>query len=228
VLSGAKILQQVSTFACGFLVSNSSEGSRSMARELRFRTVLPVAELAVAALFGGIGLWQRSVILSRSLFGQTLWESTARFHVWPWPYKFAAVSNLPALVAGLLLTIPISAMKPTLPEALQLAPALLFVLFLWYWVGARLDRRWSVSDKTPWIALLVFTLVSLAGAIIPLGYVGYLPYGFTVWMLAAVTISRRTYRYFGMPVQGSSKALRIVDALRNLCTQTCSREAERN
>ena len=174
-----------------------------MARELRFRIVLPVAEFGVAALFGGIGLWQRSVILGRSFFeGQTFWDSTARFHVWPWPYKFAAVSNLPALFAGLLLSIPISAVKPTLPEGLQLAPTLLFVLSLWYWVGSWLDRRWNVADRSPWIALLIFTLVSLAGAFLPLGYVGYLPYGLIVWLLAALTICRCTRRYSGIPVGG--------------------------
>lgn len=178
-----------------------------MARELRFRIVLPIAEFGVAALFGGLGLWQRSAILGRSFFeGQTLWDSTARFHVWPWPYKFAAVSNLPALFAGSLVTVPIGAMKPTLPEALQLAPTLLFVFCLWYWIGSRLDRRWKLTDKTPWIALLIFTSVSLTGAFIPLGYVGYLPYAFIVWVLAALAISRSTYRYSEKPVSGLSKS----------------------
>jgi hypothetical protein len=177
-----------------------------MARKLRFRIVLPIVELGVAALFGAIGLQQRSVILSRSFIeGQTLWDSTARFHVWPWPYKFAAVSNLPALFAGLLLTAPISAMKPTLSETLQLAPTLLSVSLLWYWVGSRIDRRWRVADKTPWIALLVFTVVSLAGAFTPLGYVGYLPYGFIMWVVAALTISRCTYRCSEMPVRGMNE-----------------------
>jgi len=77
------------------LVSNRRE-SRYMARETRFRTLLPVAQCALAALFGGVGLWQRSVILSRPFFGgEPLWNSTARFHVWPWPYEFAVVSNVP-------------------------------------------------------------------------------------------------------------------------------------
>ena len=75
-----------------------------MARALRFRIVLPIAECGFAALFGAVGLWQRSAILSRPLFeGQTLWDSMARFHVWPWPYKFAVVSNMPAFMAGSLL-----------------------------------------------------------------------------------------------------------------------------
>jgi hypothetical protein len=41
---------------------------------------------------------------SRPLFGvQTLWNSTARFHVSPRPYKSAVVSNIPAFMAGALL-----------------------------------------------------------------------------------------------------------------------------
>jgi len=177
-----------------------------MAR-LRFRILLPVAQCGLAALFGGIGLWQRSAILSRPFFeGQTLWDSTARFHVWPWPYKFAVVSNMPAFMAGALLTWPIGAAWPQLPESVQIAPSLLFVSMLWYWVGSRLDLRWSVADKTPWIVLLIFTLVSLVGAFIPIGYVGYLPYGFMVWVVAALTISRGTYRYFGLPRSGLDKS----------------------
>ena len=33
-----------------------------------------------------------------------MWDTTARFHVWPWPYKFAFVSNFPAFMAGSLLS----------------------------------------------------------------------------------------------------------------------------
>lgn len=124
--------------------------------------------------------------------GQTLWDTTARFHVWPWPYKFAAVSNMPAFMAGALLYWPIGATWPSLPGFVQIAAFLLCVSILWYWVGSRLDLRWSVADKTPWIALLIFTLVSLGGALIRMGYVGYVPYGSIVWVVAAVTISRYT------------------------------------
>jgi hypothetical protein len=164
-----------------------------MVREFRFRAVLPILESGIAALFGGIGLWQRSAILAHAWFGeQTLWDTTARFHVWPWPYKFAAVSNLPALLCGLLLAVPIGAIRPSLPEAVQIAPSLLFVWPLWRWVGSRLDRRWSAADKAPWIALLIFTLVSLIGAFLPLGYVGYEPYGLLVWVIALVAVARCT------------------------------------
>ena len=105
-----------------------------MARKNKFCMLLPLGQCGLASLFGGFGLWQRSRILSRPGFfeGTTLWDTTVRFHVWPWPFKFAAVSNMPALLAGLLLSIPIGAIRPTLPEAVQLAPTLLFVVILWF------------------------------------------------------------------------------------------------
>ena len=107
-----------------------------MASKAQFCRILPASQVALAAAFGGWGLWQRNQILSHDYLFGTGWNSTARFHVWPWPYKFTAISNLPALFAGLLLTIPISAIKPTLSETLQLAPTLVFVFLLWVRVGA--------------------------------------------------------------------------------------------
>jgi hypothetical protein len=87
---------------------------------------------------------------------------------------------------------------PKCPEWIQSAPSLLFVPMLWYWIGSRLDRRWTVTgeggvsrkSKSPWTLLLVFTLVLGAGAFLPLGYVGYLPYGVAVWLAAAFVIRR--------------------------------------
>lgn len=167
-----------------------------MVRELRFRVVLPIVEAVIAALFGAIGLWQRSAILSHPFFeGQTMWDTTARFHVWPWPYKFAAILNLPAFFGGLLMTIPIGAIRPTLPEAVQIAPTLVFVWMLWHWIGSRFDRRWTAADKAPWIAVLIFTLVSFGGAFAHLGYTGFLPYGLLVWVIALVAINRCTSKY---------------------------------
>ena len=165
----------------------------------RFRQLLPALQVALTALFGGWGLWQRNQILSHDYLFGTGWNSTARFHVWPWPFKFAAISNLPALFAGSLLTIPISAVKPTLSEMLQLGPALFFVFLLWRWVGARLDRRWSGDDRTPWIAILVFMVLSSVGALLPLGYTGFLLYGFVVWVVASLVLSRTTRVCSGFP-----------------------------
>jgi len=170
---------------------------------IRFSVLLPIAETVLAALFGGVGLWQRNRILSQPFLGdQTLWESTARFHVWPWPYKFAAISNMPAFLAGGLVSLPIGALWPGLPEAIELALSLVFVAMLWYWVGHRLDRRWSgvgvesvlAGTKTAWILLSVFTAVCLTGAFLPIGYVGYVPYGATVWIAMTAIIHRMRER----------------------------------
>jgi hypothetical protein len=169
----------------------------------RFRLLLPVAQCGLAAVFGGIGLSQRSVILSRIFWeGETLWHSTARFHVWPWPFKFAVVSNFPAFLMGSLTLWPIGSVWPELPESVQIAPSLVFVLILWYWAGSRIDRGWLVTDKAPWIALAVFTLVCLIGAFLLIGYTGFQPYGFVVWVIAAVTLSRGTRTRSGIHARG--------------------------
>src|SRR5689334_5355180 len=175
-----------------------------MASIRRFRTILPASQVILAALFGGWGLWQRNQILSHDYLFGIGWNTTARFHVWPWPYKFAAVTNFPALFVGLLLTVPIGALRPTLPEAIQLVPTLVFVLFLWRWVGSQLDQRWTVTDRTPWIAIFLFMIVSLVGAFLPMGYTGFLPYGFVVWIIASLALSRSTYAYSGIPQDTSA------------------------
>src|SRR5258705_8498642 len=106
-----------------------------MTHRKQFRRILPIAQVMLAGLFGGLGLWQRNQILSHDYLFGIGWNTTARFHVWPWPFKFAVISNLPAFLAGLLLSWPIGAVRPELHEAVQLAPSLLFVLVLWYWIG---------------------------------------------------------------------------------------------
>jgi hypothetical protein len=68
------------------------------------------------------------------------------------------------------------------------------VLVLWYWVGSRMDRRWSITERTPWIALAIFSSICLLGAFLRIGYVGYVPYGLVVWIIAAMTIRRSTRR----------------------------------
>ena len=163
-----------------------------MASKSQFRSILPSAQVALAALFGGWGLWQRNQILSHDYLFGTGWSTTARFHVWPWPYKLAAISNLPALLAGLLLTIPISALRPTLSEATQLAPTLVFVMFLWRWVGSRFDQRWAITERRPWVAIFLFMIFSLAGALLPMGYTGYLPYGSALWVVTGLALLRRS------------------------------------
>src|SRR5215469_8774463 len=78
------------------LVSNIN--GTLMTSRVRFRQILPASQVPLAALFGGWGLWQRNQILSHDYLFGIGWNSTARFHVWPWPYKFAAVTNFPALL----------------------------------------------------------------------------------------------------------------------------------
>src|SRR5215468_4420087 len=94
--------------ASGATIWGLSLGCRGVPKEgslvgtIPFRQLLPVVLTPTSAVFGGIGLLQRSAILSKPVWGGTLWHTTARFHIWPWPYKFAAMLNLPAFLAGLL------------------------------------------------------------------------------------------------------------------------------
>ena len=129
-----------------------------------------------------------------------MWDTTARFHVWPWPYRFEVISNFPASMASSLLLWPVGLVWPKVPESVQAVPALLFVLILWYWVGWRFDRRWNLKDKSPWFALLAFVLVSIAGAFLRIGYVDFLPYGFVLWVITTLSISRFTRVCSGIPV----------------------------
>ena len=160
----------------------------------QFRVLLPLVQGPLAALFGGLGLLQRSAILSQPGFfeGTTMWDTTARYHVWPWPYKFAFISNFPAFIASSLVLWPVGVIWPKVPESVEVVPALFFVLIVWYWAGLRLDRRWSITDKSPWSALSVFTLASVVGAFLRIGYVDFLPYGFVLWGITALTVSRLT------------------------------------
>jgi hypothetical protein len=150
--------------------------------------MLPVSQIVIAAFFGGWGLWQRTEILNHDYLFGTGWNTTARFHVWPWPFKFAVASNLPAFLAGLFLSWPIGAVWPKLHEAVQLAPSLVFVGVLWWHIGGSFDRRWDPTDKTPWLLLGIFTAACLVCALIPIGYTGYLPYGTVVWLVAATAL----------------------------------------
>ena len=166
-----------------------------MARELRFRIILPVAEFGLAGLFGGVGLWQRYVILSRPGFGegQTLWDSTARFHVWPWPFKFAVVTNTPAFLSWALVSWPIGDWWPSIPEGVLTAPSLLLAALLWYAVGRWLDRQWDTSgrratqSKWPWVLLLHFTVLCAAGASIP-STTAYVLWGIVLWLVVGVGV----------------------------------------
>jgi hypothetical protein len=166
-----------------------------MVQRNQFRRILPISQTALAVFFGGWGLWIRNSILSQPFFeNSTLWNSTARFHVWPWPYKFAVVLNMPAFLMGLLLSWPLDSFRPGLPESVSILPVLLLVPLLWYVIGSWLDRN---TVRRQWILLMVFTVICAAASSIPEkvgGYVSYLPLGIVIWAavgLAAFAVFRK-------------------------------------
>ena len=153
-----------------------------MTGPVKFQRLLPVVQCGVAAVLGGWGLWERSAVLSRvfTTDGRTLWDTTARFHVWPWAFKFAVVTNAPAFLCWTLLGWSISERRPKAPEMAMAAPLLLFVALLWLAVGRWIDRRWASNTRLVWGSLLGFTLICAAGASVP-STTFYLKWGVLVW-----------------------------------------------
>jgi hypothetical protein len=158
--------------------------------------MLPPLQTVVALAFGGWGLWLRNSILSRPFWGSTGWNSTAVFHVWPWPFRFAAILNMPAFLAGGLLARPLDSVKPRLPEWVSTLPVLLFVPLLWYWVGAWMDRNSRIEqtvsrERQAWLFLLLFLLVCAAAASVSdfIGsYTSWLLFGLAIWSAAGIGI----------------------------------------
>jgi hypothetical protein len=179
---------------CGLLVSNIPE-DEGMRQETQFRKVLPVVQTTLAVFFGGWGLWLRNSILSQPFFGSTLWTSTARFHVWPWPIKFATILNLPVMFAGLLLSWPLDYLRPGLPEWVSSLPVLLLIPLFWHWLGSWADKHFnsgSTEDHERWLwALLLFFIFVCAAASSISGYVGghasYLEFGIGIWLGIALS-----------------------------------------
>jgi hypothetical protein len=157
---------------------------------LRHKLIFALLQTIVAACVGGLGIWQRNQILNKPFFeGQTLRDTTAAFHVWPWPYKFAAIYNLPAVLGTGLLLVPTRLLWKNAPGLLDVTISLLLVFSLWYWVGAHVQLSWRS------IALLgAFATAALVGAFLPLGYSGFLPFGVLLWLLV-IPIAR--HRSFG-------------------------------
>jgi hypothetical protein len=162
-----------------------------MMASLRFRIWFAVIGTAIAEGFGAVGLWQRSHILSRPFFiGQTLWDSTARFHVWPWPFKVAAIWAFPAFFGGSIVMMPVNLFIGRFPEAAELLPSGALALLLWYWVAARLER-YPLAIRWTWLG--GFLVLSFTGALLPLGYTGWLPFGVLAWCIATVLLRRQHY-----------------------------------
>jgi hypothetical protein len=172
-----------------------------MVQGAQFRKVLPILQTALAVLFGGWGLWLRNSVLSRPFLGSsTGWDSTLRFHFWPWPFKFAAILNMPAFLAGLILSWPLDYLRPGLPEWVSILPVLLFIPLLWYWVGSWPDKiigsdRNRNSKRGRWSLLLLFMLVCAATSSISErvgGYTSYLEFGVAIWLILAIGVKAST------------------------------------
>jgi hypothetical protein len=168
-----------------------------MSRDIYFRSILPPFFTIATIVFGEWGLWLRICIINHSSLG---WHSTLPFHVWPWPFKFAAIFNIPAFLAGLLLSWSLDAVRPEFPESISFVSVLLFVPMLWYWIGSWLDERRDTGAhknmrKSGWILLLVFAVVCVITLSIPpdvAGYTSYLPSGILIWIVAAAGITAST------------------------------------
>lgn len=166
-----------------------------MVQRTQFRIVLPILQTVLAFLFGGWGLWVRNSVLSRPFFGDsTGWDSTLRFHVWPWQFKFAAILNMPAFLAGGFLSWPIDSYRPGLPEWVSGLPMLLLVPILWYWVGSWADKivgpeRSGNGELGRWILLLVFILICAGASFISEcvgGPTDFVLSGIVIWLIAAI------------------------------------------
>lgn len=169
-----------------------------MTAHVQLRRFLPIFQTMLALVFGGWGLWLRYETLSHSWLG---WNSDARFHVWPWPFKFAAIVNMPADLLGLLVSWPLDVLLPRLPEALQLLPSLVFVPLLWYLVGTWLDKTSRGSNprgarQKAWGLLLLFMIVCAVAASIPTrvwgeawGSENYFGFGLVIWIAVGIGIA---------------------------------------
>jgi hypothetical protein len=115
-----------------------------MTRAIHFRKALPIVHTILALFFGGAGLFLRDALLNRPfLSNPAVYEPTLRSFIWPWPLKFAAILDMPAVLAGILLSYAldqIDQLRPALPAWASVLSMLVFVPLLWFAVGAWLDR----------------------------------------------------------------------------------------
>ena len=170
---------------------------RVFSEQAQFRKLLPLLQTPIAIAFGGWGLWIRHSILSRPFLGDpTGWDSTLRFHVWPWPLKFVAILNLPALLAGVVLSLPLGYFRTRFSEWAWTLPTLLCVSLLWYWVGRRVNGHLRAEEHTRekrkvWFLLLLFIVACAAAALTDeLASVHgiWVLFGIGIWLLAGLAI----------------------------------------
>jgi hypothetical protein len=170
-----------------------------MVKEIQFRKALPVFQSAIAIFCGGWGLWVRNAVLNRPFGDSSGWDSTLRFHFWPWPFKFTAILNMPAFLAGFTLSWPLEHFRPGVPEWVSSLSVLIFIPPLWYWVGSWADKRISSEQniggkEARWILLLLFLLVCAAASTISEifgGHTDYVEFGILIWMITAICM--KTY-----------------------------------
>jgi hypothetical protein len=153
-----------------------------MSSRTRFCWILPLSQVSLAALLGGFGLWQRNKILNHDYLFGIGWDTTLRFHVWPWPFKFVLVTNAPAFLSWALIGCQLERDGREASEMLMAAPSLLLIALLWLAVGRWIDRHWASSTRLAWGSLLGFTLICAAGASVP-STTFYLLWGVLVWIV---------------------------------------------
>jgi hypothetical protein len=183
-----------------------------VAQEAYFRKVLPVAQTVVAAIFGGWGFWVRNQAITNGLG----WRSTMVFHVWPWPLRFASILNMPALLFGFVLSLPVYALLPRVPEWVSSLLLILFVPLIWFWVGRWLDK---LSDshsnakqrKAAWIAVGIFTAICAGLAALGSSSSSFTGFGLLIWLAAGIAVFRVTR--FRKSKRGPSSRGRFIRAV---------------
>jgi hypothetical protein len=160
---------------------------------IRFAKILPIAQLTLAILLVSWGLWQRYLILESA--GEWGWNSTARYHVWPFPLKAAVVLNTPAFLVAALFAAAVSQISP---EGGDYNLAIVWAILIWWmWrrIGLWIDNR-RMIDSVPqqkaftWTLVALLMLISIGGwglASISM-YTSFIGVGIAAWALAGACI----------------------------------------
>jgi hypothetical protein len=161
-----------------------------MLARFRLCTWLPLTQCLLGGVFGVLGAWQRVSALDRlAFFDQPLWNTTARFHVWPLPYKLALSINLPSFLVAALVASPF-VKSPRIAEYAVMALSVLLAFPIWRGIGSRLDQRIEAKQISIHAALggcLAFDAVCVVGALALPGAFGLGP---LVWIAGAIPLWR--------------------------------------